>query len=643
MKNLIGFARSKSVRLLLLFLALSASISAAVAIYFYDVSLKTFVAQKADEKATALELVSAFVTTYSSVRSKFGPTAPVPATFRAHSIESFNKTLGSNSTFKLRWVGRKDREIATPPVDSEMARAIEEFAATADRHPRSELRTIHDQPVLRTVYPSLATEQSCVDCHNQLQAGRQQWHLNDVMGAFAIDIPIGAFLEDIKTRSYTVGLCLFIALTGLGLVISILHFRQLSEREAAASHVNIQNARFNAALNNMPQGLCMFDSDKRLVVSNERYASIYALPPELLKPGTSHETIIAHRISHGILAGEKTDAAVEEKLAALNKHSTGKTSSRIDKLADGRLIKVTRDPLPGGGWVATHEDVTEQAQRYSIDTAISSFRGRVESVLQLVSDCTTALKSTATDLFGSSEQTTLRAKGIVQASQGASTSVGNAAVATRQMSDSATQIGQQIEQTNNIVRSAVSKVKTTNNEFIGLSNAAQKIGDVTKLIQQISGQTNLLALNATIEAARAGQAGRGFAVVASEVKSLALQTSKATEEVVGQILAVQASTKGAIQAVSSIEESIGEISTYTSAVAGSIEEQNAANFEISNNVQNAAKETSKIVAVLGEVADAAVATRTSAEVVLSAADSVERAIDNLRREVESFLGDVAAA
>jgi methyl-accepting chemotaxis protein len=259
-----------------------------------------------------------------------------------------------------------------------------------------------------------------------------------------------------------------------------------------------------------------------------------------------------------------------------------------------------------------------------------------------VSDCTTALKSTATDLFGSSERTSMRANGIVQASQGASTSVGNAAEATRQMSDAAAQIGQQIDQTNNIIRSAVGKVRTTNDEFVGLSNAAQKIGDVTKLIQQISGQTNLLALNATIEAARAGQAGRGFAVVASEVKSLALQTSKATEEVVGQILAVQASTKGAIQAVGSIEECIGEISTYATAVAGSIEEQSAANREISDNVENAAKETSKIVAVLGEVADAAVATRTSAEVVLTASESVERAIENLRREVEGFLGNVAA-
>jgi methyl-accepting chemotaxis protein len=210
------------------------------------------------------------------------------------------------------------------------------------------------------------------------------------------------------------------------------------------------------------------------------------------------------------------------------------------------------------------------------------------------------------------------------------------------MTSSATEIGRQVEQTTGIVRSAVSKVKATNDEFSDLSKAAQKIGDVISLIQQISQQTNLLALNATIEAARAGQAGRGFAVVASEVKSLALQTGKATEEVSEQVSAVQASTKGAIQAVGSIEQCIGEISVYTTAVAGSIEEQGTASAEISNNVANAAQETSKIVSVLGEVADAAVATRTSAEIVLTASQSVEGAVDNLRREIETFLGNVAA-
>jgi methyl-accepting chemotaxis protein len=380
----------------------------------------------------------------------------------------------------------------------------------------------------------------------------------------------------------------------------------------------------------------MFDVNRRLVVCNERYARLYALPPELAQPGAAHDAIIEHRIATGLLADEKAGRE------ALSRHSPDEVSSRIDALSDGRQIKVVRAPMPGGGWVATHEDVTEQTHRDSIASAVTAFRARVEYVLATVTHCTHTMKTTATDLFSASEQTSQRAKGILQSSQGASTSVENAAAATRQMSDSSREIGHQIGQTTTVVDSAVSKVRTTNDEFSGLSNAAQKIGDVINLIQQISGQTNLLALNATIEAARAGDAGRGFAVVAQEVKSLALQTGKATEEVAEQVAAVQASTKGAIQAVGSIEKCIDEISTYTTAVAGSIEEQNTAALDISKNVTNAALETGKIVAVLGEVADAAVATRTSAEIVLTASQSVEGAVDNLRREIETFLGDVAA-
>jgi methyl-accepting chemotaxis protein len=640
MSTFFRFVRSKAGRILVIYLALAGGISAAVASYFYAISLQTFIAQKVEEKATTLQLVDAFVTIYSRLRSKFGQDAPVPATFRAHSIETFNKQLGPNRTFILHWVGRQGRQITTPPMDAEMARTIEAFATTADRGPKSALMTIDNRPILRTVYPSLANEQSCVSCHNQLQPNAQ-WRLNDVMGAFAIDVPVGPFLQVIKAQSYTVAFCLFLALAGTGFAVSILHFRQLNERELSAAQLQTQNVRFNAALNNMSQGLCMFDADKRLVVGNQRYAQLYALPPELLIPGTPHATIVNHRTSTGIFADERSGAAAYE-LAAPNKYLAEQATTQIKKFSDGRLIKVTRDPMPGGGWVGTHEDVTEQAHRESIDSAISSFRGRVESVLTTVRDCTRAMKSTATDLFGSSEQTSRRAKGIVEASQGASTSVENAAAATQQMSGSASAIGQQIDQASRVVSGAVSKVKATNDEFAELSKAAQKIGDVINLIQQISQQTNLLALNATIEAARAGQAGRGFAVVASEVKSLALQTGKATEEVAEQISAVQASTKGAIQAVESIEHSIGEISTYTAAVAGSIEEQGAATLEISDNVSNAAQETSKIAAVLGEVADAAIATRTSAEIVLSASESVEGAVDNLRREIESFLGNVAA-
>lgn len=640
MNTIVGFARSKSGRMLVVFLVLTAGISAAVASYVYQSGLKTFFDEKAADKATALQLVDAFVTTYSRFRSQFGQDAPVPATFRAHAIEDFNKKLGSNGALVLRWVGRQGRQIATPPADAEMAKTIEELSATTDRKPRSEFAVINNQRVMRTIYPSLATEQSCVSCHNQLQPG-QQWRLNDVMGAFAIDVPVGTFLDAARIQGYAIAFGLFLPLAGIGLAISILHFRQLSEREFATAQIGTQNIRFNAALNNMTQGLCMFDADRRLVVCNQRYANMYALPPELVKAGTPHQTIIGHRVKHGILAGENTDTAATRKLETLNAHSTEKTSSRVDKLADGRLVKVTRDPMSDGGWVAIHEDVTDQTRRDSIESTISSFRERIEGVFKTVSDSTIAMKTTATNLLRLSESTSERANGMVQASHETSTNVEHAAVATNQLSGSVIEISQQVDQTSEVVRHAVSKTKATNDAFVGLAQATQKIGDVVKLIQQIAGQTNLLALNATIEAARAGEAGRGFAVVASEVKSLAVQTAKATEVISAQIVAVQASTKGAVAEIQSIEKYMDEISAYTTGVSAAIEQQSATTAQISDNVANAAQETNKIAAMLGEVAGATVATRTSADIVLTASQAVESAVENIRGEVENFLHDVA--
>src|SRR5262249_57178431 len=106
----------------------------------------------------------------------------------------------------------------------------------------------------------------------------------------------------------------------------------------------------------------------------------------------------------------------------------------------------------------------------------------------------------------------------------------------------------------------------------GLADAAQKIGDVLKMIQDVAAQTNLLALNATIEAARAGEAGKGFAVVANEVKSLATQTAAATEEISGQIRSIQGATKEAVEAIEHIGTTITRINDIAAAVASAVEE-----------------------------------------------------------------------
>ena len=141
---------------------------------------------------------------------------------------------------------------------------------------------------------------------------------------------------------------------------------------------------------------------------------------------------------------------------------------------------------------------------------------------------------------------------------------------------------------------------------------------------------------------RAGDAGRGFAVVASEVKSLAVQTAKATEAIVGQIFAVQGSTTSAVDSIRRITQRMHEIQHYTSGVAASVEQQNAATANISSNVASAARAAASVTLVLGEVAGAAAETHSSAEVVLGTSRSVETAMADLSRHIEAFLKGVAA-
>ena len=137
-----------------------------------------------------------------------------------------------------------------------------------------------------------------------------------------------------------------------------------------------------------------------------------------------------------------------------------------------------------------------------------------------------------------------------------------------------------------------------------LGESSTEIGNVIGLITSIAEQTNLLALNATIEAARAGEAGRGFAVVASEVKSLATQTSKATDEISGQIAGVQSSTASAVAVIEGISQTIARINEISAAIAASVEEQSSVTQSMSQNMQVAARGVTEISASVGEIASA---------------------------------------
>jgi methyl-accepting chemotaxis protein len=410
------------------------------------------------------------------------------------------------------------------------------------------------------------------------------------------------------------------------------------------------NAQLTSALNNMRQGLCMFDSAMQLVVSNHRYREMYELTPEQTAPGTPLRKLLETRLASGNFVSD-----IDTYMASVKRSiSLNEPFSNVVEIK-GRRISITNRPVPGGGWVATHDDITErerknkllnraaeqEERRTELEMAISTFRNRIEATLKTVGNYADSMRQTATTLFAASQKTSERAEGAVHASNTASDNVDVAAAAAEELSSSINEISRQLSQAHGLVSTAVEEAGATNDEIGGLAKAAQKIGDVVKLIQSVAGQTNLLALNATIEAARAGEAGRGFAVVASEVKSLAIQTARATDEIASQITAVQTSTRTAVDAIGRIAARMNEISGYTEAAAQSVHEQSAATGDISQNVTSATRGTRQIATVLADVVGAATETRQSAETVLTASEAVAAAAGDLRAEVETFLRKVA--
>ncbi len=411
-----------------------------------------------------------------------------------------------------------------------------------------------------------------------------------------------------------------------------------------------RNRLMSAALDNMPQGLGMVDSSARLMLCNARYIEMFALAPEQVAPGRPLREVLELRRAKGMFSGD-ADKYVRDCVA---RAAQGKAISTADEMKDGRIIALASHAMRDGGWVDTHEDITErrraalrrsaeqeQEQRRAMEGAIRVFRERAENLLTSTTDSAATMRSKAGAVAGAAGANSQRAESAAQASHTASTNVEMAATAAGDMSRAIGEISQRLERTTEMVRNAVGEAHSTDEQIGGLAQTAKEIGDVVKLIRAIAGQTNLLALNATIEAARAGEAGRGFAIVASEVKSLAVQTAQATESIAEQVAAVQEATSAAVAGIRRIASRMEEIEQDAAAVAASIREQDVATGQITQNVGSAAERTRAIAAVLGEVAGSAGEARASAQTLLEASEAVAHVAADLRGEVESFLGKVA--
>jgi methyl-accepting chemotaxis protein len=265
------------------------------------------------------------------------------------------------------------------------------------------------------------------------------------------------------------------------------------------------------------------------------------------------------------------------------------------------------------------------------------FEADVKGVVAAVGKATAEMASVVGEIMASVNGTSERAAAAAAASEEASSGVSTVAAASEELASSVSEIGRQVAHSSNVADAAVIKAKQTTQMVASLAAAAEKIGDVLRLIDAIASQTNLLALNATIEAARAGEAGRGFAVVASEVKELAGQTAKATEEIAGQVSAIQAATADCVSAISGISGTIEEISGIATTIAAAVEEQSSATREIARSVQQAATGTSEVSQNVTGASNAAEQSRQLADNVKSAASELGQHANELYKSVDTFL------
>lgn len=289
------------------------------------------------------------------------------------------------------------------------------------------------------------------------------------------------------------------------------------------------------------------------------------------------------------------------------------------------------------------EQAKKEQRQAAIEQHIGAFEQRVQAALGQLGAAATQMRETSLGMSTTAEETTGQAGSVAVAVNRVSGNMQTIASAAEELFSSVTEIGRQVGQSSTISHQAVDEAARTNQTVRGLSEAAQKIGDVVKLITAIAEQTNLLALNATIEAARAGEAGKGFAVVAAEVKSLANQTARATEEITAQVASMQGATSEAVQAIGKITATVGSISEIGAAITAAVEEQDKATREIVRNVQEAAKGADNVASTIEGVSRTAGKTSTVSSEVLAAADNLGAQAEKLRADVGKFLENIRAA
>jgi methyl-accepting chemotaxis protein len=280
--------------------------------------------------------------------------------------------------------------------------------------------------------------------------------------------------------------------------------------------------------------------------------------------------------------------------------------------------------------------------RQAIRSHADRFEGTVLTVTHDLDESGEALDEQAQEMSRDASALDQRLDDLERNATETSVAMETVAGATEEISASMREISKQNSHAATVARAANERAGSLELVVAQLTQATEGIAEATVMIDQIARQTHLLALNATIEAARAGAAGKGFAVVAGEVKTLAHQTAGGTVRVQERVTQVRDAVRDAADAIGSIAETVRELDGITDQVAAAVHEQQAAQEEITRNLDQVVSATTAVTRAIGDVRGLSRSASERVSILGQAADGVRTRIRGLKENATSFLSAVLA-
>ncbi|MEP3233692.1 MAG: methyl-accepting chemotaxis protein [Hyphomicrobiales bacterium] len=357
-------------------------------------------------------------------------------------------------------------------------------------------------------------------------------------------------------------------------MINFMKKRELTPENGVGSNDNTTDTakleKLQSGIDACDMPFAVFDENNVLIIWNKGYQKLYDSVWDKLDHPIKYEQMARLQLME-----KNFDGDFESELARLIDNQNKPFSTADREYANGAILRVAKTRSSDNISVGLGMDVSDIAKREkAVDEWLGTFQSDMESQ---VSDLCDHMHSISDELAAASET-------LLETATDTSSKTSTISEAAEEMNQALSSVNDHAKQTTNAAERATDAVVSTENQFSDLSDAMEKIANFATTIQAIADQTNLLALNATIEAARAGEAGRGFAVVAAEVKTLSDQTSKATEEINGQInnvLDVMKQSQTAFSGISSTTKDIFELSASTS---DSVEGQAGSAAEIVHHI-----------------------------------------------------------